>query len=119
MLLVLCRALAANGLWQLLPFAHLHWGTPHGPDDPRAVQFLLLLHLLGLAAAAVYFAVASVAHLLLRRRGWKAILLADIIFSTVIGAALVYAGMTASYPEARRPPDAVMTQATPLNAPAT
>ena len=103
LLLVVLRSVIANGVWQVLPFAYLTWGRPHAPDDPETLRFILLLHLIGLAGALIYFTTASAAHLFLRRRRWPAIAIADGILGSVMAVALAYAGMHAS-PGASAPP---------------
>ena len=95
LLLVVLRSVIANGIWQVLPFAYLTWGRPHAPEDPDTLRFVLLLHLIGLAGALIYFTTASAAHLFLRRRRWPAIAVADGILGSVMAVALAYAGIHA------------------------
>jgi hypothetical protein len=104
LLLVLLRCTVANGIWQVLPFAHLTWGPRHANTDPQALRFVLLLHLIGLAAAVLYFCIASGAHLLLRRRRGVAIACADGVIGGCLAAALFYWGITAQYRAPSAPP---------------
>ena len=101
LLLVLLRCTVANGIWQVMPFAHLTWGPQRTNGDPQALRFVLVLHVIGLAAAILYFFAASGAHLLLRRRRLLAIAFADGVIGGSLAAALLYWGMTATY---REPP---------------
>lgn len=97
--LVLLRCILANGLWQVLPFAHLTWSPQRYDSGPTALRFLLLLHLIGLGASILYFFAASGAHLLLRRRRGVAIALADGLIGGSLALTLLYWGVTATYPE--------------------
>ena len=99
LLLVLLRCTLANGIWQVLPFSHLTWGPQRGDTGPDALRFLLGLHLIGLAAAILYFFAASGAHLLLRRRRGWAIALADGLIGGSLAVVLVYWGLTIAHPE--------------------
>jgi hypothetical protein len=110
LLLVLLRGTVANGIWQVMPFAHLTWGPQRANTGPQALRFVLVLHLIGLAAAIIYFFAASGAHLVLRRQRLRAIAFADTVIAAGLAAALLYWGMTVTYREPPAAPPVVATR---------
>lgn len=104
--LVILRLAIAVCVVAALPVSNLTWGRPDRGDE-SPFGFIVLFIVFGMAVAAGYVLVASVLHVLLRRRSPILVAALDISLGGVLVGSLVYAGTTGtySYEPSRAPPN--------------
>jgi hypothetical protein len=80
-----------------LPLAHLTFGGRYPGDRQQAFGFVITFMVIGFVAALAYFAVATLAHFLFRKKSLRVRLWAEAGVFAFFFLTLVYAGVTAHY----------------------
>jgi len=99
--LILGRLLLAAGVVYALPFAHMKWGENYPGDGQQGFGFIIVFLLIGVAAAALYLGLGSLAQFLLRRRAIRYTVLVDLGLFVLFAGVLVCGGVTARYGDAK------------------
>jgi hypothetical protein len=80
---------------------HSRWGERHPEGGPGAFFIILVFWGIGFIAAAGFFSLSTISHSFLRGFNLRRSLCLDLLVFSVLAAVLAYAGLTATYYDAK------------------
>jgi|ERR1043166_882698 MFS family permease len=95
--LLVGRAVGMAFVAAALPVSHWMFGENYPGDGQQAFGFLIMFSVVGVVAAFIYLAVATLAHFMVRKKSLQTRWWVEAGVFAVFVIALVYSGITAHY----------------------